>query len=125
MTVTRAYNLFRRLGLRHLIVVNNVNNVTGILTRKVQCSLYHFLNIYFLYIYIYKSKDLNEEHQVARLCQLEKNIDADPNNIDSFLYDSDTYTGDDKLRPPVRLQVFNEYCRNNFRTNSQYAAPIV
>jgi CBS domain-containing protein len=30
----KAYNLFRKLGLRHLPVVDDCNRVRGILTRK-------------------------------------------------------------------------------------------
>ncbi|CAN0416949.1 unnamed protein product, partial [Laminaria digitata] len=30
----RAYIMFRTLGLRHLVVVNHYNEVTGIITRE-------------------------------------------------------------------------------------------
>lgn len=32
--VTRAFRLFRSLGLRQLVILNRTNNVVGILTRK-------------------------------------------------------------------------------------------
>lgn len=33
-SVERAYTVFRVLGLRHLVVVDHLNRVKGILTRK-------------------------------------------------------------------------------------------
>ena len=34
MTYPRAFSLFRSLGLRHLVVVGNTNEVMGMITRK-------------------------------------------------------------------------------------------
>jgi hypothetical protein len=34
-SVERAYIMFRTLGLRHLVIVNSVNHVVGLIARKV------------------------------------------------------------------------------------------
>lgn len=37
-SVERAYMMFRTLGLRHLVVVDAVNHVVGIIARQVRCA---------------------------------------------------------------------------------------
>lgn len=43
VSVQRCFTLFRTLGLRHLIVCDELNGVVGVVTRKDFCKIGHHL----------------------------------------------------------------------------------